>query len=78
MRFFSSRARSDNCDQADPGNWRKATRSWANSDCVEIGQLAGGVLGVRDSRSPCGPVISFDVGQWNEFLADVRAGRVPL
>jgi hypothetical protein len=76
MRLSSRRERSDNSDQADPRNWRKATRSWANSDCVEIGQLAGDVVGVRDSRNPGGPVISFDAGQWKAFLAEVRAGRV--
>ena len=60
------------------GTWRKSARSWANSDCVEIGQPADGVVAVRDSRSPRGPALEFDSGKWNAFLADVRVGRFSL
>jgi hypothetical protein len=77
MRFFSRGERTDSSDPAWPGNWRKATGSWANGDCVEIGQLAGGLVGVRDSGNRRGPVIAFDASRWDNFLASVRAGRVP-
>jgi Domain of unknown function (DUF397) len=33
---------------------------------------------VRDSVSPRGPVLEFDSGKWNAFLADVRVGRFSL
>lgn len=78
MRFFSRGDRTESSDLVCPGSWRKATRSWANGDCVEIGQLAGGLVGVRDSGDRRGPVIAFDPGGWGDFLANVRAGRVPL
>lgn len=78
MRLFRRSERAGNSGKALKGNWRKPTRSWSNGECVEIGQLAGGLVGVRDSKSAQGPVLAFEVGGWNGFLADVRAGRVPL
>jgi Domain of unknown function (DUF397) len=77
MRFFSRGERTCSLHTADRGNWRKATRSWANGDCVEIGQLIDGAVSVRDSGDRSGPVITFDTGGWDDFLAGVRSGRVP-
>ena len=76
MRLFRRGRRSGSSGRDSTGNWRKPTRSWANSDCVEVGQLVGGVVGVRDSKSARGPVIGFAANGWSAFLADVRAGRV--
>lgn len=78
MRLFRRVERTASSDQALAGNWRKSIRSWANGDCVEIGQPAGGVIGVRDSKTAGRLVLAFDSGKWNDFLADVREGRVPL
>jgi hypothetical protein len=78
MRLFRRGERTGSSGKASMGNWRKSSRSWANGDCVEIGRLAGGAVGVRDSKGARGPVLTFEVGKWNDFLADVRAGRVPL
>jgi Domain of unknown function (DUF397) len=78
MRLFRRGERAGSFGETPMGNWRKSTRSWANGNCVEVGQLAGGVVGVRDSKSAQGPVLKFEVGKWNDCLADVRTGQVPL
>jgi hypothetical protein len=75
MRLFRRGERSGSSGRMPQENWRKPARSWANSDCVEVGQLAGGVVEVRDSKSGRGPVLTFEAGKWNDFLAAVRAGR---
>jgi hypothetical protein len=55
--------------------WRKSSFSWANSDCVEIGQLTGGVIGVRDSKNVKGPVLGFTQGEWDAFVGGVLNGE---
>lgn len=52
--------------------WRKSSYSGAQegSDCVEM------ALGrVRDSKNQTGPVLSFEAGVLDAFLACVKTGR---
>ncbi|GAA2619876.1 DUF397 domain-containing protein [Actinomadura fulvescens] len=38
--------------------WRKASRSGENGgNCVELAEVAGAVVAVRDSKDPDGPVL---------------------
>lgn len=53
--------------------WKKSTRSGGNG-CVEV-NLALPDVGVRDSKDPVSPVISFTPASWRDFVVDVRAGR---
>ena len=56
-------------------NWFKSTHSSSQTDCVEVAWLAGGGVGVRDSKNPTGPALAFTPGEWNAFATGVRAGK---
>jgi predicted secreted Zn-dependent protease len=57
--------------------WRKARRSMANGDCVEVAVTDGQIF-VRDSKNPAGAVLEYLPGTWNSFLAGVQQGRFGL
>ncbi|MFI8941158.1 DUF397 domain-containing protein [Streptomyces sp. QH1-20] len=54
--------------------WFKSTYSGTDSNCVEVAH-APGVIGVRDSKNPCGPVLVFGAVAWNAFLAGREVAR---
>ena len=56
--------------------WRKSTRS-GEAGCVEVA-LSPVVVGVRDSKDPAGPTVSFAPEAWRSFIDLVRAGGYDL
>ncbi|MFC6015875.1 DUF397 domain-containing protein [Plantactinospora solaniradicis] len=49
--------------------WRKSSRSGtAGGDCVEVADNLPGVVAVRDSKNPTGPVLSFGPEAWRAFV----------
>ncbi|MET7963016.1 DUF397 domain-containing protein [Micromonospora zamorensis] len=48
--------------------WRTSTRS-GNGECVEVADNLPGVVGVRDSKDPTGPVLTFAPAAWRAFIA---------
>ncbi|MEU8260899.1 DUF397 domain-containing protein [Micromonospora sp. NPDC048999] len=48
--------------------WRKSRRSAQTNDCVEVATNLPGVVGVRDSKDPAGPVLTFDPYAWRVFV----------
>lgn len=54
-------------------NWRKSSRSTANSQCVEA--RYDGQVRVRDSKNPTGPSLDFGPQPWQAFVDGVRAGE---
>lgn len=56
-------------------HWRKSTVSNPSGNCVELGELAGGSIGMRNSRHPAGPVIVYTRAEISAFLQGVRNGE---
>ena len=56
--------------------WIKSSYSYSNGNCIEVASLPDGQIGVRDSKDPDGPVLSFPPGAWEAFLAGVKAGEL--
>ncbi|MEU9740517.1 DUF397 domain-containing protein [Micromonospora chersina] len=49
--------------------WHKSTRSGSNGGaCVEVAGNLPGVVGVRDSKDPAGPVLTFTPETWRAFV----------
>jgi hypothetical protein len=49
--------------------WRKSTRSSGNQgNCVEVADNLPGVVGVRDSKDPHGPALTFEPRAWRSFV----------
>ncbi|GAA2081615.1 DUF397 domain-containing protein [Actinomadura alba] len=58
--------------------WRKSSRSGSSGDqCVEVADLYA-AIGVRDSKDPGGPELTFTPGEWKTFTAYAKAGRHDL
>jgi hypothetical protein len=55
--------------------WRRSSRCSTQS-CVEIADLPGGDVAVRDSKSPDGsPILIFGTDEWKSFISGVKAGE---
>ncbi|RKN11060.1 DUF397 domain-containing protein [Streptomyces radicis] len=56
--------------------WRKSSHSGAdNGDCVEVADGVPGLVPVRDSKAPGGPVLTFTADQWRPFAAALGRSR---
>ncbi len=55
--------------------WIKSSLSFSNGNCVEVAELPGGSIGVRNSRDPEGPVLRFAQEEWDAFLGGARLGE---
>ncbi|MET8084667.1 DUF397 domain-containing protein [Micromonospora sp. NPDC005237] len=55
-----------------PVTWRKSTRSNGSGNCVEVADNLAGKVGLRDSKDPTGPVLTFGPTAWSTFVASVK------
>jgi Domain of unknown function (DUF397) len=59
--------------------WRKSSYSGSNGGgCVEVADNLPGVVAVRDSKDPAGPVLAFTPDDWRAFTAAIKAGEFAL
>jgi Domain of unknown function (DUF397) len=54
-------------------SWRKASRSVGNGECVEISSHQG-VVSIRDSKNPQGPVLTYPAKAFRAFLHTAKGG----
>lgn len=54
--------------------WRKAQRSIGNGACVELAPAAG-MIAMRDSKDPDGPVLMYTKAELAAFLDGAKKGE---
>ncbi|ATL66565.1 DUF397 domain-containing protein [Nocardia terpenica] len=52
--------------------WFKSSYSSTSGDCVEVAFLSPNAIGVRDSKNPTGPTLTFTAAEWDSFTATLR------
>ena len=62
----------------EPGSglhWVKSSLSFSSGNCVEVADLPGGGVGIRNSRDPRGAVLRFTPDEWHAFLGGAQNGE---
>jgi Domain of unknown function (DUF397) len=54
--------------------WRKASISHAANNCVELAPVDG-MVAIRNSKSPEGPILTFTAAEWHAFLDGAQTGE---
>lgn len=75
MRVSTRKERTGGLDDERADNWRKSSQSMSNGNCVEVAELSGELIGVRDSKNPRGPVLRFTRADWDAFVSGIRTGE---
>ncbi|MBF6050536.1 DUF397 domain-containing protein [Streptomyces eurocidicus] len=57
--------------------WRKSSYSGLENDCVEVADGYPGIVPIRDSKAPGGPVVVLDSDAWSAFVDGIKAGGFP-
>ncbi|MBI0296957.1 DUF397 domain-containing protein [Streptomyces sp. PRKS01-29] len=54
-------------------SWHKSSYSSnGGGECVEVADNFPGIVPVRDSKDPDGPVLIFPNGSWSAFIASLK------
>jgi CDP-diacylglycerol pyrophosphatase len=62
------------CVEVSLPGWRRASQCVNDSHCVEVAARAGVVL-MRDSKDPDGPVLAFSVDVWQDFIRGMKEDK---
>lgn len=57
----------------EPIGWRRSSQCDTGT-CVEAAEIAG-IVAIRDSKNPQGPILRFTKQEWIAFVAGVRDGE---
>jgi hypothetical protein len=60
-------------ERIDDLRWRKSSYSGNGGNCVEVARGRPGMVAVRDSKNPDGPVLGFTANEWERFIFRLRA-----
>ncbi|MCP9209239.1 DUF397 domain-containing protein [Streptomyces cucumeris] len=56
--------------------WRKSSFSDGANGCVEITDLPGGGVALRDSKNPDFPALRYTAAEWDAFRKGVLSGEL--
>ncbi|MFD0316241.1 DUF397 domain-containing protein [Streptomyces flavalbus] len=56
--------------------WRKARASGPEHNCVEIADLPGGGVAVRDSKNAHVKPLRFGAAEWSAFRRNIASGSI--
>jgi hypothetical protein len=55
--------------------WQKSTYC-ADAACIEVAEIDGDFIGIRDSKRPDQPFLRFDHAEWLAFIECIKAGEI--
>ena len=62
-------------NQVHGAAWRKSKRSGAVGNCVELAELPGGEIAMRNSRHPDGPALVYTRAEIAAFISGAKDGE---
>jgi hypothetical protein len=61
-------------ESPEPVRWLKSRKSLSNGQCVEVAETRG-MIAVRDSKDPSGPILTYTRAEWEAFLDGAKKGE---